>query len=101
MFRGFRNSTFSWSMAQQMVRLPSMNCTAACRTTSSEAHVHFQHTAELLSRLIHVGSNVTSRVYPDEDHFFMSRGSQHHLERSLTSYLHNCLRAGGGRKTSQ
>ncbi|XP_041438430.1 inactive dipeptidyl peptidase 10 [Xenopus laevis] len=67
---------------------------------TSDAHVHFQHTAELLSRLIHIGSNVNSRVYPDEDHFFMSRGSQHHLEQSLTSYLHGCLQAGGGRKTS-
>ncbi|XP_073519855.1 inactive dipeptidyl peptidase 10-like [Phyllobates terribilis] len=60
---------------------------------TADANVHFQHTAELLSRLLLAGSNVTSRIYPDEDHFFLSKGSQHHLSLSVVSYLQSCLQS--------
>ncbi|XP_056418148.1 inactive dipeptidyl peptidase 10-like isoform X2 [Hyla sarda] len=62
---------------------------------TADAKVHFQHTAELLNRLIQAGSNVTSRIYPDEDHFFLSKSSQQHLNLSLVSYLQSCLQSGG------
>ncbi|KAM8977521.1 inactive dipeptidyl peptidase 10-like [Pelodytes ibericus] len=61
---------------------------------TADANVHFQHTAELLNRLIQTGANVTSRIYPDEGHFFLSKGSQQHLQQSIISYLHNCLQTG-------
>ncbi|XP_073419557.1 inactive dipeptidyl peptidase 10-like [Dendrobates tinctorius] len=60
---------------------------------TADANVHFQHTAELLSRLLLAGSNVTSRIYPDEDHFFLSKDSQHHLSLSVVSYLQSCLQS--------
>ncbi|XP_075449273.1 inactive dipeptidyl peptidase 10-like [Ascaphus truei] len=62
---------------------------------TADANVHFQHTAELLNRLIMNGANVTTRIYPDEDHFFLSKGSQHHLQQSIISYLQRCLQTGG------
>ncbi|KAG8585818.1 hypothetical protein GDO81_005160 [Engystomops pustulosus] len=65
---------------------------------TADANVHFQHTAELLTRLIQAESNVTSRVYPDEDHFFLSKGSQHHLSLSVVTYLQSCLDIGGIRQ---
>ncbi|XP_072255145.1 inactive dipeptidyl peptidase 10-like [Pyxicephalus adspersus] len=65
---------------------------------TADANVHFQHTAELLSRLIQAGANVTSRIYPDEDHFFLSKGSQQHLNQSVISYLQSCLQNGGTRQ---
>ncbi|XP_066441522.1 inactive dipeptidyl peptidase 10-like isoform X1 [Eleutherodactylus coqui] len=68
---------------------------------TADANVHFQHTAELLNRLIQAGSNVTSRIYPDEDHFFLSKGSQQHLTQSIVSYLQSCLHSGGIRHREQ
>ncbi|XP_040197068.1 inactive dipeptidyl peptidase 10-like isoform X1 [Rana temporaria] len=65
---------------------------------TADANVHFQHTAELLNRLIQAGANVTSRIYPDEDHFFLSKGSQQHLHQSVISYLQSCLQNGGTRQ---
>ncbi|XP_063282328.1 inactive dipeptidyl peptidase 10-like isoform X2 [Pelobates fuscus] len=67
----------------------------------ADANVHFQHTAELLTRLIQIGANVTSRIYPDEDHFFLSKGSQYHLQQTIISYLQSCLQMGGRRYRSQ
>ncbi|KAM4047833.1 inactive dipeptidyl peptidase 10-like isoform 2-T2 [Anomaloglossus baeobatrachus] len=58
---------------------------------TADANVHFQHSAELLSRLLLAGSNVTSRIYPDEDHFFLSKDSQQHLNLSIVSYLQSCF----------
>ncbi|KAM9319965.1 inactive dipeptidyl peptidase 10-like [Gastrophryne carolinensis] len=58
---------------------------------TADATVHFQHTAELLSRLIQVGANVTSKIYPDEDHLFLSKDNQYHLHQSVVSYLQSCL----------
>ncbi|XP_053312008.1 inactive dipeptidyl peptidase 10-like [Spea bombifrons] len=68
---------------------------------TADAKVHFQHTAELLSRLIQAGANVTSRIYPDEDHCFLSKGSRYNLQQSIISYLQNCLETGGRRFRSQ
>ncbi|KAM3933643.1 inactive dipeptidyl peptidase 10-like [Leptodactylus fuscus] len=68
---------------------------------TADANVHFQHTAELLNRLIQAGSNVTSRIYPDEDHFFLSKGSQHHLSLSIVTYLQSCLQSEGIRQTEE
>ncbi|KAM4702041.1 inactive dipeptidyl peptidase 10-like [Discoglossus pictus] len=61
---------------------------------TADANVHFQHTAELLNRLIMIGANVTSRIYPDEDHFFLSKGNRLHLQQSIISYLQSCLQTG-------
>ncbi|XP_075706314.1 inactive dipeptidyl peptidase 10-like [Rhinoderma darwinii] len=68
---------------------------------TADANVHFQHTAELISRLIQAGSNVTSRIYPDEDHFFLSKDNQHHLSLSIVTYLQSCLQSGGIRQRDQ
>lgn len=56
------------------------------------ARVHFQHSAELLSRLVKVEANYTLQLYPDEGHTLREERSTQHLHRTLLQYLHNCLK---------
>ncbi|KAK1803368.1 hypothetical protein P4O66_004029 [Electrophorus voltai] len=58
---------------------------------TADARVHFQHSAELLSRLVKVKANYTLQLYPDEGHTFREERSIQHLQRSLLHYFHNCL----------
>uniref|UniRef100_W5LB56 Inactive dipeptidyl peptidase 10-like n=1 Tax=Astyanax mexicanus TaxID=7994 RepID=W5LB56_ASTMX len=59
---------------------------------TADARVHFQHSAELLSRLVKVEANSTLQLYPDEGHTIREKRSIQHLHRSLLHYLHNCLK---------
>uniref|UniRef100_A0AAR2J5W9 Uncharacterized protein n=1 Tax=Pygocentrus nattereri TaxID=42514 RepID=A0AAR2J5W9_PYGNA len=59
---------------------------------TADARVHFQHSAELLSRLVKVEANYTLQLYPDEGHTLREERSIQHLHRSLLHYLHNCLK---------
>ncbi|KAK0151587.1 Inactive dipeptidyl peptidase 10 [Merluccius polli] len=59
---------------------------------TADADVHFQHSAELIKHLIHIGANYTMQIYPDEGHF-LSPGSQLQLTQSLIGYFRGCLLA--------
>ncbi|XP_048034668.1 inactive dipeptidyl peptidase 10 isoform X3 [Megalobrama amblycephala] len=59
---------------------------------TADARVHFQHSAELLSRLVKVEANYTLQLYPDEGHTLREERSDQHLHRTLLQYLHNCLK---------
>ncbi|KAI4898677.1 hypothetical protein NFI96_018010 [Prochilodus magdalenae] len=59
---------------------------------TADARVHFQHTAELLSRLVKVEANYTLQLYPDEGHTLKEQRSIQHLHRTLLHYLQNCLK---------
>ncbi|XP_065141451.1 inactive dipeptidyl peptidase 10 isoform X2 [Paramisgurnus dabryanus] len=59
---------------------------------TADARVHFQHSAELLSRLVKVEANYTLQLYPDEGHILRQEQSTQHLHRTLLNYLQNCLK---------
>ncbi|KAA0707287.1 Inactive dipeptidyl peptidase 10 [Triplophysa tibetana] len=59
---------------------------------TADARVHFQHSAELLSRLVKVEANYTLQLYPDEGHNLKHEQSIQHLHRTLLHYLQNCLK---------
>ncbi len=63
-----------------------------CFTFVCSARVHFQHSAELLSRLVKVEANYTLQLYPDEGHCLREERSNQHLHRTLLHYLQNCLK---------
>lgn len=58
---------------------------------TSDAKVHFQHSAELIKHLIQIGANYSMQIYPDEGHD-LSVKSQRHLSDSLTGFFLGCLR---------
>ncbi|XP_059905299.1 inactive dipeptidyl peptidase 10-like [Gadus macrocephalus] len=57
---------------------------------TADANVHFQHSAELIKRLIRIGANYSMQIYPDEGHF-LSPGSQLQLTQCLIGYFKGCL----------
>ncbi|XP_062396254.1 inactive dipeptidyl peptidase 10 isoform X1 [Sardina pilchardus] len=59
---------------------------------TADARVHFQHSAELLSRLVKVEGNYSLQLYPDEGHTLREARSLQHQSRTLVHYLHNCLK---------
>ncbi len=63
-----------------------------CFTFVCSARVHFQHSAELLSRLVKIEANYTLQLYPDEGHCLREERSNQHLHRTLLHYLQNCLK---------
>uniref|UniRef100_A0A3B3Z5P2 Peptidase S9 prolyl oligopeptidase catalytic domain-containing protein n=1 Tax=Poecilia mexicana TaxID=48701 RepID=A0A3B3Z5P2_9TELE len=54
--------------------------------------VHFQHSAELLSRLVKVEANYSLQLYPDEGHVLRELRSVRHFQRTVVNYLQNCLK---------
>lgn len=58
----------------------------------TEARVHFQHSAELLSRLVKVEANYSLQLYPDEGHVLREPRSVRHFQRTVVNYLQNCLK---------
>uniref|UniRef100_A0A3B3DWN8 Inactive dipeptidyl peptidase 10-like n=1 Tax=Oryzias melastigma TaxID=30732 RepID=A0A3B3DWN8_ORYME len=54
--------------------------------------VHFQHSAELLSRLVKVEANYSLQLYPDEGHILREARSIQHFQRTVVNYLHTCLK---------
>uniref|UniRef100_A0A674PAC8 Inactive dipeptidyl peptidase 10-like n=1 Tax=Takifugu rubripes TaxID=31033 RepID=A0A674PAC8_TAKRU len=59
---------------------------------TADAKVHFQHSAELLSRLVKVEANYSLQLYPDEGHILRGPRSVQHFQRTVVNYLQNCLR---------
>lgn len=58
----------------------------------AKARVHFQHSAELLSRLVKVEANYTLQLYPDEGHVLREAHSIQHFQRTVVNYLQSCLK---------
>lgn len=59
---------------------------------TADARVPFQHSAELLSRLVRVEANYSLQLYPDEGHILREPRSIQHFQRTLVHYLQTCLR---------
>uniref|UniRef100_A0A3B3UTJ1 Inactive dipeptidyl peptidase 10-like n=1 Tax=Poecilia latipinna TaxID=48699 RepID=A0A3B3UTJ1_9TELE len=59
---------------------------------TADARVHFQHSAELLSRLVKVEANYSLQLYPDEGHVLRELRSVRHFQRTVVNYLQNCLK---------
>lgn len=57
-----------------------------------KARVHFQHSAELLSRLVKVEANYSLQLYPDEGHTLRDPRSVQHFQRTVVNYLQSCLK---------
>ncbi|XP_068598933.1 inactive dipeptidyl peptidase 10 [Brachionichthys hirsutus] len=59
---------------------------------TADARVHFQHSAELLSRLVKVEANYSLQLYPDEGHILRDLSSVQHFQRTVVNYLQTCLK---------
>ncbi|XP_040909774.1 inactive dipeptidyl peptidase 10 [Toxotes jaculatrix] len=59
---------------------------------TADARIHFQHSAELLSRLVKVEANYSLQLYPDEGHVLREPRSIQHFQRTVVNYLQNCLK---------
>ncbi|XP_045912487.1 inactive dipeptidyl peptidase 10 isoform X1 [Micropterus dolomieu] len=59
---------------------------------TADARVHFQHSAELLSRLVKVEANYSLQLYPDEGHILREPRSIQHFQRTVVNYLQSCLK---------
>ncbi|XP_019129319.1 inactive dipeptidyl peptidase 10 [Larimichthys crocea] len=59
---------------------------------TADARVHFQHSAELLSRLVRVEANYSLQLYPDEGHILREPRSIQHFQRTVVNYLQTCLK---------
>ncbi|XP_047455928.1 inactive dipeptidyl peptidase 10 [Mugil cephalus] len=59
---------------------------------TADARVHFQHSAELLSRLVKVEANYSLQLYPDEGHILREPRSVQHFQRTVVNYLQTCLK---------
>lgn len=59
---------------------------------TADARVHFQHSAELLSRLVKVEANYSLQLYPDEGHILREPRSIKHFQRTVVNYLQTCLK---------
>ncbi|CAG03962.1 unnamed protein product, partial [Tetraodon nigroviridis] len=59
---------------------------------TADAKVHFQHSAELLSRLVRVEANYSLQLYPDEGHLLRGPRSIRHFQRTVVNYFQNCLK---------
>lgn len=58
----------------------------------TKARVHFQHSAELLNRLVKVDANYSLQLYPDEGHILRDPRSIQHFKRTVVTYFQNCLK---------
>ncbi|KAK0139348.1 Inactive dipeptidyl peptidase 10 [Merluccius polli] len=61
---------------------------------SMSSSVHFQHSVELVSRLVKVEANYSLQMYPDEGHELREPRSVQHFQRTLVNYLQSCMRQG-------
>lgn len=58
----------------------------------AKARVHFQHSAELLNRLVKIEGNYSLQLYPDEGHTLRDPRSIQHFKRTVVNYFQNCLK---------
>ncbi|XP_056444036.1 inactive dipeptidyl peptidase 10 isoform X2 [Gadus chalcogrammus] len=61
---------------------------------TADASVHFQHSAELVSRLVKAEANYSLQMYPDEGHELRDPRSIQHFQRTLVNYVQGCMRQG-------
>uniref|UniRef100_A0A7N6BVN1 Dipeptidyl-peptidase 6b n=1 Tax=Anabas testudineus TaxID=64144 RepID=A0A7N6BVN1_ANATE len=61
-------------------------------TADGKNLVHFQQSAELLSRLVKVEANYSLQLYPDEGHILREQRSIQHFQRTVVNYLQNCMK---------
>ncbi|XP_037540604.1 inactive dipeptidyl peptidase 10 [Nematolebias whitei] len=59
---------------------------------TADARVHFQHSAELLSRLVKAEANYSLQLYPDAGHILRDPHSIQHFQRTVVNYLQTCLK---------
>ncbi|XP_041860692.1 inactive dipeptidyl peptidase 10 isoform X1 [Melanotaenia boesemani] len=59
---------------------------------TADARVHFQHSAELLNRLVKFEANYSLQLYPDEGHILREPRSIQHFQRTVVNYLQTCLK---------
>uniref|UniRef100_A0A1A8KGB0 Dipeptidyl-peptidase 10 (Non-functional) n=1 Tax=Nothobranchius kuhntae TaxID=321403 RepID=A0A1A8KGB0_NOTKU len=59
---------------------------------TADARVHFQHSAELLSRLVKAEANYSLQLYPDEGHVLRELHSIQHFQRTVVNYFQTCLK---------
>ncbi|XP_029689480.1 inactive dipeptidyl peptidase 10 isoform X2 [Takifugu rubripes] len=78
------------SVLEEVTKLKDENLLIVHGT--ADAKVHFQHSAELLSRLVKVEANYSLQLYPDEGHILRGPRSVQHFQRTVVNYLQNCLR---------
>lgn len=68
-------------------------CVNSCLCVlSPKARVHFQHSAELLSRLVKAEANYSLQLYPDAGHDLRDPHSIQHFQRTVVNYLQTCLK---------
>ncbi|XP_039609568.1 dipeptidyl aminopeptidase-like protein 6 isoform X2 [Polypterus senegalus] len=60
--------------------------------STADEKVHFQHTADFVTHLIHSMANYTLQIYPDEGHFIHKEEIKKHLFHSLVNYFEECFR---------
>ncbi|KAG7472006.1 hypothetical protein MATL_G00104060 [Megalops atlanticus] len=58
---------------------------------TADTRVHFQHSAELLSRLVKVEANYSLQLYPDEGHSLRDDRSRQHFQRTVCHFYQSCL----------
>ncbi|KAJ8265511.1 hypothetical protein COCON_G00146100 [Conger conger] len=58
---------------------------------TADTRVHFQHSAELLSRLVKMEANYSLQLYPDEGHVLREESSRQHCQRRLCHFYQACL----------
>lgn len=87
-FRFFFSSQ-SYFYLYFFVRSHFIVCVCVCL---AKARVHFQHSAELLSRLVKVEANYSLQLYPDEGHTLRDPRSVQHFQRTVVNYLQSCLK---------
>ncbi|XP_045079258.1 inactive dipeptidyl peptidase 10-like [Coregonus clupeaformis] len=68
---------------------------------TADAHVHFQHTAELIDHLVAAKANYSLQVYPDEGHILRWSHSDQHFRRTLRNVLLDCLAPMPPRKSDR
>lgn len=77
---------------QVLVLFAALKFSIVCICVRSTAKVHFQHSAELLSRLVKVEANYSLQLYPDEGHVLRGPRSIQHFQRTVVNYFQNCLK---------
>uniref|UniRef100_A0A673CQR1 Dipeptidyl-peptidase 6b n=1 Tax=Sphaeramia orbicularis TaxID=375764 RepID=A0A673CQR1_9TELE len=80
------------SLLGEVNKLKDENFLIVHGTADGKTLVHFQHSAELLSRLVKVEANYSLQLYPDEGHTLREPRSILHFQRTVVNYLQNCLK---------
>uniref|UniRef100_A0A3Q1KGA8 Dipeptidyl-peptidase 6b n=1 Tax=Anabas testudineus TaxID=64144 RepID=A0A3Q1KGA8_ANATE len=80
------------SLLEEVSKLKDENFLILHGTADGKNLVHFQQSAELLSRLVKVEANYSLQLYPDEGHILREQRSIQHFQRTVVNYLQNCMK---------